>query len=365
MFQKIKVLFILLFYGLHAQSQNNSLVIFSASGNPFYLSVNHEPINKHAESNIKVFDLAAGWNAIDIKVPGIIKELRIRDSVLLSDQSKFLNKEFTYALVETNNKLELQFKCVSERSGPLVPPVPPAPKEASALIDSSTYGNVYKVEKGKPVFFINYDAENASCKTELNEKDIEYIVKLLNNSRSEGDKAKNIKQLVEANCFKTYQLKPVLELLSIDIDRLSSAKQAYPHLIDKENANSLNTTFKYQSMKESFASFVKEQEDLAKQKKMTCTTPVSSEKFKEVFSKIKNSGYEYEQLAAVKKILVSTCISSEQAKTILSIFTHDRERLEFLQSAYIVMTDKENAKVLADELQFSETKKDFLNYISK
>jgi hypothetical protein len=98
---------------------------------------------------------------------------------------------------------------------------------------------------------------------------------------------------------------------------------------------------------------------------MTCTTPVSSEKFKEVFSKIKNSGYEYEQLAAVKKILVSTCISSEQAKTILSIFTHDRERLEFLQSAYIVMTDKENAKVLADELQFSETKKDFLNYISK
>lgn len=365
MFQKIKVLLILLFYGLRAQSQSNTLVIFSASGNPFYLSVNREPINKNAESNVKVFDLAGGWNAIDIKVPGIIKELRFKDSILLSSKSKFSNKEFTYALVETSEKLELQFKGVSERSGPPAPPVPLAPKEASALVDSSTYGNVYKVERGKPVFFNNYNADNAGCTVELTEKDIEYTVRLLNKSRSENDKVRNIKQLIDANCFKTYQVKQLMELAQIDLDRLDFARQAYSHLIDKENANSLSSVFKYQAMKEAYASFVKEQEGLMKQKKLTCTVPVSDEKFKEVFSKIKNSGYEFEQLAAAKKMLFSTCISSEQAKTILALFTHDRERLEFLQSAYIVMTDKENAKVLADELQFNETKKDFLNFISK
>jgi hypothetical protein len=362
MFQKIKVLLILLFYGLHAQSQSNTLVIFSASGNPFYLSVNREAINKNAESNVKVFDLAGGWNSIDIKVPGIMKELRFRDSILLSNKSKFSNKEFTYALVETNEKLELQFKGVSERSGPAAPPVPLAPKEASALVDSSTYGNVYKVERGKPVFFNNY---NAGCTVELTEKDIEYTIRLLNKSRSESDKVRDIKQLIDANCFKTYQLKQLMELAQIDLDRLNFAKQAYSHLTDKENANNLAAVLKYQSMKEAYLAFVKEQENLAKQKKMICTVPVSNEKFKEVFSKIKNSGYEFEQLATAKKMLFSTCISSEQAKTILVLFTHDRERLEFLQSAYIVMTDKENAKVLADELQFSETKKDFLNYISR
>lgn len=365
MFQKTKVLFLFLFYGLYAQSQSNSLVIFSASGNPFYLSVNHEPINKNAESNVKVFDLATGWSLVEIKIPGTIKELRFRDSILLSDKSKFLNKEFTYALVEKNEKLELQFKCVSERSGPSVPPVPLAPKETSALLDSTIYGNVYKSEKGKPVFFINYDTETAACKVELTEKDIEYTVKLLNRSRSESDKIRTLKQFLEVNCFKTYQLKTLLELLPIDIDRLTYARQAYSHLWDKENANALSNVFKYQSMKESYASFVKEQEDLAKQKTLKCTEPVSNNRFQELFSKIKNSGYEFEQLTSAKKILINTCVSSEQVKKLLSLFTHDRERMELMQSAYIVMTDKENAKTLADEFQFSESKTEFLNYISK
>lgn len=365
MFQKIKVLLLLLFYGLRVQSQNNSLVIFSASGQPFYLSVNHESINKNAESNVKVFDLAAGWSLIEIKIPGIIKELRFRDSILLSDKSKFLNKEFTYALIEKNEKLELQFKCVSERSGPSVPPVPMAPKETSALLDSSIYGNVYKAEKGKPVFFMNYDKENETCKVELTDKDIDYTVKLLNKSRSENDKLKNLGKLIEANCFKTYQLKPLLELLPIDLDRLTYAKQAYPHLLDKENAGSLSTVFKYQSVKESFTNYVEEQKSLARQKTLNCTEPISSARFQEVFSKIKSSGYEYEQLVAAKKALRNICISSEQARKLLSLFTHDRERLELMQSAYIVMTDKENAKALADEFQFTETKTEFLNFISK
>lgn len=365
MFQKINVLLLLLFCGLRVLSQSNSLVIFSASGNPFHLSVNHEPINKNAESNVKVFDLATGWSLIEIKIPGIGQELRFRDSILLSDRSKFLNKEFTYALIEKSEKLELQFKCVSERSGPSVPPVPLAPKETSALLDSSVYGNVYKAEKGIPVFFLNYDKENAACKVELTEKDIEYTTKLLNRSRSESDKLKTFKQFIEANCFKTYQIKTLLELLPIDIDRLTYAKQAYPHLWDKENANSLTSVFKYQAMKESFAAFVKEQEDLTRQKALKCTEPVNNARFQELYTKIKNSGYEYEQVAAAKKILINTCVSSEQAKKLLSLFTHDRERMELLQSAYIVMTDKENAKALADEFQFTETKTEFLNFISK
>src|SRR4051812_26553421 len=115
MFQKIKVLIYILFYGLSVRSQNSSLVIFSASGNPFYLSVNHEQINKNAESNIKVFDLSVGWNSIEITIPGITKELRFKDSVLLSDNSKYFKKEFTYALIEKGEELELQFKSVSER----------------------------------------------------------------------------------------------------------------------------------------------------------------------------------------------------------------------------------------------------------
>lgn len=365
MFQKIKVLIFILFYGLSIRSQNTSLVVFSASGNPFYLSVNHEPINKNAESNVKVFDLTKGWNFIEIRIPGIIKELRLKDSILLSDKSKFLNKEFTYVLLEKGDQLELQFKCVSERSGPPVPSVPLAPKELTPLFDNSVYGNLYQVIKNKPVFYENFDKKTADCKTELSEKDIEYAVKLINNSRSENDKPRTLEKIINANCFKTYQVKQLLELLIIDVDRLSYAKLAYPHLSDKENAGSLLSIFKYQTMKESYSNFIRDQENIILQKKLNCTEPVSNSKLEELISKIKNSGYEFEQLITAKKLMVNICLSSSQVKTMIGLFTHDRERLEFAENAYNILTDKENSRELINEFQFTETKTEFLKYISK
>jgi len=365
MFQKTKVLIYILFYGLSVHSQNNSLVIFSASGNPFYLSVNNEQINKNAESNVKVFDLAMGWNFIEIKIPGIIKEHRLKDSILLGDNSKFLKKEFTYALVEKGEKLELEFKSVSENSGPKKPIIAIAPKDLTPLYDNSVYGNLYKAVKSQAVFTENYDETTASCKIELTDKDIEYAVKLINNSRSESDKPGTLGKIIKVNCFKTYQVKQLLELLSIDIDRLVYAKQAYTHVTDKENAITLVSVFKYQTMKESYTAFIKEQENVLKQKNLKCTEPVNSTQFEKLFSKIKNSGYEYEKVSTAKKLLVDQCISTSQIKILLELFTHDRERLEFVENAYNVLTDKENAKSLVDEFQFTETKTEFLNYISK
>jgi hypothetical protein len=48
----------------------------------------------------------------------LLKNLRFKDSILLSSKSKFVNKEFTYVLIEKGEKLELQFKSVPELSGP-------------------------------------------------------------------------------------------------------------------------------------------------------------------------------------------------------------------------------------------------------
>ena len=91
---KIKALFYLLFCWLSVQSQTNSLIIFSGSGDPFYLSINHSPVNTSIQSNVKVFDLFSGWNLVEIKMPFKGAELRYSDSIFLSCESKFLNKEY-------------------------------------------------------------------------------------------------------------------------------------------------------------------------------------------------------------------------------------------------------------------------------
>jgi hypothetical protein len=365
MFQKIKVLFYLLFYGLSVQSQNNTLVIFSASGTPFFLSVNHNSINKIADANIKVFDLITGWNLIEIKIPEGDKEIKFKDSILLSNKSKFFNKEFTYVLLEKEGELQLQFNSVSEPSGPQVPAIPAKPKEVIPLVDNSIYGNLYKAVKNKPVFYTNYDNETSTCKITLTDKEIKYAINLLNKANDKEAAYRYLTQIIDLNCYTTIQLKELLETVTIDMDRLNSAKKAYSHILDQQNINTLLPLFKYPVMKESYTSFLREQENIIKQKSLQCKEPISDAKFEVLFSKIKSKDYENEKIIVSKKLLVDVCLSSIQIKKISELFAHEREKLEFMKCAFNVLTDKENAKTLAEEFQYNETKDEFLKYISQ
>lgn len=365
MFQKNKVLLYFLFIGFSAISQRNSLVIFSASGNPFYLMVNHDSINKKADADIKVFDIKTGWNLIEIKMPKGNKDLIFKDSILLSDKSKFLNKEFTYALIENENKLDLQFKSVSDTSGPEIPLVPKAPKEVIPLIDNSIYGILYQAKNNKPVFYNNYDNETSTCKNNLSDKEIKYALNLFIKANDDEAKYRYLLQIIEFNCYTVSQIKQLIEQISIDIDKFIASKKAYIHVTDKENIALLLPVFKFPVVKESFISFLKEQENIIKQKNLQCKVPVNDTKFENVFNKIKDEAYENEKLKISKKLLIDVCLSSLQIKKISELFTHDREKLEFMKYALNILTDKENANTLAEEFQFNGTKDEFLNYISK
>lgn len=365
MFQKIKVLLYFLFIGFSALSQRNSLVIFSASGNPFYLSVNHDSINKIPDADIKVFDIGTGWNLIEIKMPNKLKELTFKDSILLNANSKFSNKEFTYVLIENEDKLELLFKSVSDTSGPEIPPVPKAPKEVVPLEDNSIYGILYQAKKNKPVFYNNYDKETSTCKNNLTDKEIKYALNLFKKANDDEAKFRYLNQIIEFNCYTVKQIKELIEQITIDMDRLNASKKAYAHITDQENVALLLQIFKYPVMKESFNTFLKDQENITKQKSLQCKEPINESKFNELFNKIKSTTYENEKLTISKKLLVDVCLLSSQVKKISELFTHDREKLELMKCAFNVLTDKENARTLAEEFQFNGTKDEFLKYISQ
>ncbi|MBC7694758.1 MAG: DUF4476 domain-containing protein [Burkholderiales bacterium] len=361
---KIKALLYLLFCWLSVQSQTNSLVVFTGAGQPFYLFVNNNPVNNTLQSNVKVFDLATGWNLIEIKMPGDIKELLYHDSILLSCNSKFLNKEFTYVLTEKEGKLNLKFKSVSEHSGPEVPPVPEAPKEVIPLVDNSIYGHLYQAVKNKPVFFNNYVKEADSCKTVLTDKEIKYALNLFNKANDDEAKHRYLIQIIDNNCYTSLQIKELIEQVKIDMDRLNASRRAYRHVTDKENISILMTMFRYPVMKENFTTFLKEEENIIKQKSLQCKEPATDVKFNTLFNSIKTTAYENEKLKLSKKLLADVCLSSIQIKKISELITHDREKIEFMKYAYNILTDKENAASLADEFQFKDAKDDFLNYIS-
>ena len=364
-FQKIIVLVCFLCFGYLSIAQRNSLVIFSAEGQPFYLSINKEPINKIAQSNVKAFDLSVGWALIEIKIPSIIKELRFKDSILLGVTKKNINKEFTYVLEEHEGKLSLHFKSVSEFSGPEKPTVPEPPKEVIPLVDNSIYGNLYKAVNNKPVFYNNFNAKNNKCEHDLNDQEIKYALNLMNKANDKEAAYRYLKQIIDSNCYSVNQLKILLETAPIDMDRLNSAKKAYSHVIDKQNITALMPIFKYPVMKESFGTFLKDEENVLAQKRMNCKEPCSESAFTNVYQLIKKAAYENEKVIVAKKELVDVCLSSIQIKKLGELFSHDREKLEFIKYALPVLTDKENAKSLIEEFQYQGTKDDYLKYLAE
>jgi hypothetical protein len=365
MFQKIGLVSVLTFFMISIHAQHNSLVIFSANGNPFYLTVNGESINKTAQSNLKIFDMSTGWNFIEIKIPSIIKELTFKDSILLKSNTKFSNKEFTYSLIEKDGKLQLKFQSVSELSGPEIPTVPVAPKEVIPLVDNNLYGHLYRAKINTPFFFNHYKAIISTCDTVLSDVDLKYAVNLLNKCNDEETQSRYLTQIIENNCLTISQLNQLLTLIPIDMDRLTLAKVAYPHIIDKENSKSILAVLKYPTMKESYTDFIKEQENKAKQKSLKCSEPLADDKFNDLLSKLKNTPYENDKYKLAKRLIVDVCLSTQQVKQITPNFSHDREKLDFLLSAYNVLTDKENAKLLVSEFQSSQAQEEYLELISK
>ncbi len=362
MFQKIKVLFYLLFYGLIVHSQN-SLIVLNEAAHPFFLSVNHDLINSVAQSNVKAFNMQTGWNCIEIKIPGAIKDIVSKDSILIKDDSKFLNKELTYVIIEKEDKIKLHFTSISEKSGPENPPIPDEPKETAPTIDNSIYGNLYHTVNSKPIFYNNFDSTTLSYKTKLTDKDIKYALNLFKTANDNETAYRYLNVILENNEYTVLQLKELLESTPIDMDRLNSARKAYTHISDLQNINVLTSIFKYPTMKESYSSFIKEQENINKQKKMNCKEPINSTIYEDLFGKIKKAPYENDKLSVSKKLLVDVCLSSSQIQKISELFNHDREKLDFMKYAYNVLTDKEAAINLADEFQFKETKEEFSKYI--
>lgn len=355
---------IFLHFGYYAQT--NSLVVLSADGNSFQLKVDGISINKKEEAIVKAVGLSAGKHAIEIWQLKNGTERVYKDSITIGKDEKFKNKEFTFVVAqEKNNRQVLQFKSVSELSGPITPFIPEAPKEKAPLVDNSIYGNLYQAKNNKPLFYNHYQSATKTCDVNLSDKDLEYAKTLISKCNDPEMQYRYVVEVTENNCYSCSQYNQLLALLPMDIDKLSASKLAYPHLRDKEQIKLISNSFKYESMKNAFAEFVKLQELQLKQSTLTCTEPIETSKFNTFITSMNELKSEYDKWKLSKELVLKYCISTQQAKEISNSFLHDREKLDFLKSAYPTITDKMNASLLANELQSDSDKQEYLQFISK
>jgi hypothetical protein len=359
--KKILLISLCLFFYSFLKCQTNSLVLFSNIGQVFSLTVNGEVINKTQQSNVKVFDLGFGWQILKAETFINNQKKILIDSFYINN--KYIDKEFTFVINKDFSKLN--YNSIEEPSGPKLPNIPAAPKEEVSLVDNSIYGILYQAKNNAPVFFNNYHSDRSFCYNPLTEKEIKYALNLLNKCNDDEMKLIYLLQILENNCYTSSQFFQLISVLDLEMDLLNTSKKGYSHLIDKENASILLPLFRYQSIKDSFVSFLKDQQGLENQKKLNCEVAITDEKFDNLLSEIKKKKYENEKTVVAKSQLINSCISTIQAQKILELFFHDREKIEVTKFAYQSIIDKENINNLLAEFQFQESKDEFINYIKE
>ena len=359
MFIKNLAIILIVFIAFYGRGQTNSLIVFSNVGQVFSLTLNNEQINGVPETNVKAFNLGLGWQKIKISTLLNHKEIMLIDSFFISD--KYTNKEFTYVLTESANKLT--FNSIELPSAPAIPCVPEVPKKEIPLIDNSIYGKLYQAKNNKPVFFSNYNFQTEQCDIDLTDLDINVALNLFSKCKDDELVLQYLNAVLENNCYSTKQLNQLVSVLKLELDILNSVKKGYAHVTDKENMPVVLQILKYQSMKDAFSQFLQDETDILKQKSMACRIAISDQKFNEVMNLIKGKKYENEKTSAAKKQLYFNCISTSQAQKIMTLFSHDREKIDVLKSAYYAIVDKENTLTLINEFQFQETRDEFSKFI--
>lgn len=96
----------------------------------------------------------------------------------------------------------------------------------------------------------------AGCSTPMSDADFESAKESVNTGGIDDTKLKIAKQVVDANCLSTEQVKDMMELLSFEKAKLDLAKYGYGRVTDKRNYYKINDALTFESSKTELDAFI-------------------------------------------------------------------------------------------------------------
>lgn len=85
------------------------------------------------------------------------------------------------------------------------------------------------------------------CNRPLHQPDFTELLKSLHQQPFEKDKLSKAKQITQAHCLNSGQVKEIMLRLSFEEHRLEFAQYAYPHTYDLDNFHQVHGAFKFTS----------------------------------------------------------------------------------------------------------------------
>lgn len=311
----------LLFTGFAIKAQNNNLVVFSQTGDRFYLILNGMKYNDKPETNVKVTGLASSNYKAKIIFENKHPDLDGTIHIIWEGQP-VNNKEFTYAVERKGEKYKLKFigqtdmnvtnpYAASAVAVPAIQAVPATPENTqvtavnvpgmsttvTTTTTSATNGNmgmnvnvngmnVNITTTGMPdgsmavtttTTTTTYNSSSSpataynpppvaapvepvipgGCVAPMNDGDFKSIENAVKAETFEDNKLTVVKQAISGNCVTSHQVRRLMDLFSYEDSKLQLTKYSYDYTFDKNNYYKVNSGFGYSASVDELNNYIK------------------------------------------------------------------------------------------------------------
>lgn len=344
----------------------NSLIIFSSSGNKFSVKGSGIEVKDTFYHEARFTRIVKDTLNLSFKLESESIELN-RPIYLLEKAKPVKNKEFIYSLElnKETKKMKLVFITANDIKPLPNPLLPPKPKEDTTYKwRNNVYGNLFELKDGKPSFFFNVP-KNGNCVIPMPNENVDFALKLIARTQINTEKYNFAREVLKSNCISCQQYSDLMKGINFEIDKLKLFKEAYLNITDKNNISSIQNQFKFESSKKEFNDIISNPNKIIVKNKINCMMAVHDSIPFGLIKNLKLFTTDHEKYQYMKEKGSEYCYSTMQFKNILSVFLHDREKLDLTKQFYNNITDNENLKTLKDIFSYQETNANLLDFLKQ
>jgi len=196
---------------------SSDLVIFSATQENFFVSIDNVRVNAYETNKVRVNDISPGYHNISVTVQNRTKTILVQPinivqntelAVVISVSQVGLYFLETFVAIDYTGNIS-----------PNITPLPPVPQD--------DYNG-----------FCDYPIDDSAFNTAL------FAIK---NQDFDSDKLTVAKQIVASNCLRSVNIKTIMTEFSFESSKIDFAKYSYTHIYDPENFYLINDAFDFSS----------------------------------------------------------------------------------------------------------------------
>jgi hypothetical protein len=355
------LLFLTCFIGQHLYSQNQAR-LYSDAG-LFTVLLNDLQVNSAPQAEVLLKNVLK--DTLYVKVAFENSSPQGLSLYFMDKGRKTSGKEFSYLLRPEKGKIRITFMGMHALMNPPVHLLPEKPViDTSGKYRDAVLSHFCAMREGKPVFFNNIPSDG-KCQMPMPEEYMSFSRLLFSKTQVPDERLRLAEDITMNNCLSTSQLTEILGQLDYEVEKLKFLRSAFFSLTDPASASKLESAFRFESSKHEFREFLANSEKYRKKYASACVQPSTVEEIQKFGAQLSSYTNDAQRIEAFRKIYEDYCYTADHCKRILSIFIHDREKLEAAKMLYYRCTEKSKYQDVAEVFSYNQTTSDLKVFLDK